>query len=110
MRQAEENVAILQKACAACQADGNLSPTAMAAEIAREVESLTRELEECEHRLAAPGDGMPRLPEGAAQARDLAQQVADELTRRADRLRKARAWELEWPAGGKGIQEESGAY
>ncbi|KAG7290771.1 hypothetical protein NEMBOFW57_000774 [Staphylotrichum longicolle] len=109
MRQAEESVAILQQACAACQADGNLSPTAMAAEIAREVESLTRELEECENRLAAPGDWMPQLPEGAAQARDLAQQVVDELTRRADRLRKAIAWELEWPAGGNGVQEESGA-
>ena len=71
----------------------------MAAEIAREVESLTRQLEELEHRLAALTDQMAQLPEGAAQAKglDVAQK---EMARRADRLREARAWELEWPAEG----------
>ena len=85
MRQAEQEVAILQKACAACQADGNLSPAATAAEIARENESLARELEEWEHWLAATRDWMAQLPEGAAQSGE------------SSGMREARAWEWEWP-------------
>ncbi len=96
MRQAEEEAAILQKACAACQADGNLSLAAMAAEIAREVGFLTRELEELEHRLATGDYRMGQPPEGATQAwiDDFAQKAADEIMRRADRLREARACTL----------------
>jgi len=66
----------------------------MAAEIARETESLTRELEKWEHQLAATRDWMAQLPEGAAQARDLAQKDVDGKADWVQKMREAKAWEF----------------
>ncbi len=96
LHQAEERVSILHKAWAACQAEGNLRPAAMAVVIAERIEFLTRELEDVENQIAVMRGWMAELPEGAAQARELAQKDVDYKVERVRGMKDAREWELEW--------------
>lgn len=65
-------------------------------EITAKVKDLTGEVEDLEQGVVETRDWVAQIPEGAVQARVLAQKAVDKKLGKIDQARQKKAWELKW--------------